>query len=102
MSLSATVANAATLVTAIGAVGGGALYLDNAHFPREAGMAMQAAGRVNTILGLVKEARDGDSPDWLCRAIDAEFIELCTESPDHYLCKDPDAKRELKTKAGCQ
>jgi hypothetical protein len=64
--------------------------------------SMKTEGKVQTILGYVDQAfRDGSAP-WLCRAIEQEFINLCTDSPDHYLCKDPDAKRELKAKAGCQ
>jgi hypothetical protein len=60
-----------------------------------------ARERVQTIFDLLEQAQENNSPDWVCRAINKEFIDLCSESPDHYLCDDPDAKREILTKAGC-
>ena len=101
MSLAATVTKAGSTVVAIGIVGGGALTLDHLHAPRSAITAIESQLRVDRIFDLVDQAAASGSPDWLCRAIEQEFISLCTEQPDHYLCTDPDAKRGLKARAGC-
>lgn len=101
MEFTATIKSAAAVVAAIGSISGGALYLDHLHAPREQMEQMQSADRVNTILQLVEQAHHEGADDWLCRAIEAEFIQLCTDRPDHYLCVDPDARHSLKRKAGC-
>ena len=101
MGLTTTVKSAAATVTAIGTIGGGALFLDNTHAPAEQVDQMQAANRVGTILDLVEQAAHEGPAEWICRSIEAEFAALCTEMPNHYWCDDPDAKRELLAKAGC-
>ena len=102
MEMTETMKRAASVVTAIGVIGGGAFYLDTRHASAEKVMKMEASGRVQTIFNLVDQAqRDGPAP-WLCRAIAAEFVALCTDMPQHYLCTDPEAQDELLAKAGCQ
>jgi hypothetical protein len=101
MELTATIKSAAALATSLGAIGGGALYLDHLHAPREQVIQMQAANRVNTILELVEQAHHEGSAEWICRTIEAEFVSLCTELPNHYWCTNQDAKRALTAKAGC-
>ena len=100
MALSATLTKAATVVTAIGTVGGGALYLDHRHAPAETVGEIKAELRVDRIFRLVDQASANGSPKWLCDALDKELVTLCTDEPDHYLC-GTDARRELKAKAGC-
>lgn len=109
MELAATLKTAAAVVTSVGVIGGGAFVLDERHALRtelnsHAGefVAYRAGGRVNTILELVEQAHHEGAAEWICRTIEAEFVALCTELPDHYWCTEPDAKRELKAKAGCQ
>lgn len=101
MGIATTLTKAAAIVTAMGTVGGGAIYLDTSHAKRSEVVSLEAAGKVQTILSLVDQAHKEGAADWLCRSIEAEFIELCTKAPNHYLCTDKDAKRELKAKAGC-
>lgn len=102
MELTATIKSAAAVVASLGTIGSGALYMDHLHAPREQVMRMEAAGRVNTILELVDQAHREGPAEWICKTIEGEFVALCTQIPDHYWCKEPDAKRELMAKAGCQ
>ena len=101
MELAATLKSAAAVVTSVGIIGGGAYVLDERHFPRDSGERMQSASRVSTILELVDIAHREGRQQWICRALDEEFISLCTEQPKHYLCIDPEAKAQLLGKAGC-
>ena len=101
MSLAATITKGAAVVTAIGTISGGALYLDNTHAPAEQVDQMQASSRVNTILQLVETAAREGAADWICLSIEAEFAALCTELPDHYWCEKPETKAALMDKAGC-
>ena len=109
MEIAGMCKTAAALVTSIGVIGGGALYiedahdaLDDRHAPREALTVIESQLHVSRIFDLVQQAHDEGSPNWLCRAIESEYIELCTEVPAHFLCKDADAHRELVKKAGCE
>ena len=95
-------AAASKAVGAIAVIGGGALGLHELHTPRVEFNEHVASERVRTIFDLAKEAKESGSPDWLCRALDEEILSLCTRQPNHYICTDPDTKREIKAKAGCQ
>ena len=100
MEVTTTVKGAAAVVVAIATTGGGALKLNDMHAPREDFNQHVSSDRVRTILDYVDRAKRERS-DWICRAIESEFIALCTELPDHYLCTDPSARKDLKKKAGC-
>ena len=91
---------AATLI-AIGSIGGGAMTLDHLHASQVWANQHEAEHRVRTIFTYMEQAQRDGPADWLCRAIEEEFISLCTEVPRHYLCRDPDAKADIKQKAGC-
>lgn len=95
------IVKAAAVVTAIGTIGGGAIGLDMRHASQQSFSEHIASDSVKVILQLVEQAAHDGPALWLCRAIDEEFIALCTSLPDHYLCRDDDAKIELKEKAGC-
>jgi len=102
----------AKALTAVGLIGGGALTLNALHEPkgevdkaraefRAETRSLQTDLRVDRIRNLVKDARAENSPDYLCDALEAEIIQLCTSEPEHYLCKNntPD---ELIQRAGCR
>jgi hypothetical protein len=89
-------------VAAVGAVGGGALTLDNLHVPSSWAESHEADHRVRTIFELADRSFEAGAPDWLCDAIEQEFIMLCTDAPDHYLCEDPEAKKDIMEGAGCE
>lgn len=102
---------AASAVTCLAIVGGGALGMNELHEPRgevekvRAEFHAETAGlqadlRVDRIRSLVRESRDENGPVYLCDAIDAEIIALCSENKDHYLCSDS-VIRQMKAKAGC-
>jgi len=101
MSLVATVTKASSVVAAITVIVGGGFAMDDRHAKQSEFDTHVSSNRVRTILDLVEQSRSDGAPGYLCRAIDSEFIALCTENPKHYLCQDPDAKRELLKKAGC-
>ena len=101
MSVAATVIKASSVVTAIGVIVGGGFAMDDRHAKQSAFDTHVSSNRVRTILDLVERSRNDGAPAYLCRAIESEFIALCTEQPNHYLCTDPDARRELMKKAGC-
>lgn len=91
---------AAKYVTAIGVIIGGGLAAEDRYAPAQAVSEIKSELRVDRIFRLVGEAQANGSPAWLCNALDAEFVALCTEQPEHYLCGD-EARRELKAKSGC-
>ncbi len=93
---------AAAYVAATGTIGGGALALDHLHVPASWAEKHEAEHRVRTIFDLADRAEGADAPDWLCDAIEQEFIALCTENPDHYLCEDPEPKQDIMEGAGCE
>ena len=101
MEISGAVAKAAATVTAIGVVGGGALTLDSRHVAQHDFDAYVSSNRVQTILSLANESKDEGAPDYLCKALEAEFAALCTEQAGHYFCDDPQVKKDIVKKAGC-
>ena len=97
MEISAGLVKAAAMVGAIGTISGGAFVLDSRHAPYSVVSDMRVGG----IFDLVEIAqRDGPS-DWICRAIEEEIIKLCSDEPDHYLCRDHEAMENIKDKAEC-
>lgn len=52
----AAITKAATIVTAIGTIGGGALYLDNAHAPVERVEKLEASATVQSIQNWIRTA----------------------------------------------
>ena len=97
VEISGGIIKAAAICTAIGTIGTGAYTLDTRHAP----YSIVGEIRVGSIFDLVEIAqRDGPS-DWICRAIEEEIIELCSDDPDHYLCRDDEAAESIKEKAGC-
>ena len=91
------IVKAAAMVTAIGTIGGGVLVAENRYAPMSVVDDMSIS-RIFDLVGIAK--RDGRS-DWICRAIEEEVIKLCSNNEDHYLCRDEDAIKDLKEKAGC-
>lgn len=91
---------ASKYVTAIGVIIGGGIAAEDRYAPAQAVSEIKSELRVDRIFRLVGEAQANGSPDWLCNALDAEFVALCTEQPEHYLC-GTEARIELKAKAGC-
>jgi len=109
IAVTTTIAKMTGLAGLVGIVVSGVYKLEERHAPRSAVdevhaevQSVKASGRVETILDLVDQAHREGAAGWLCRAIEAEFIQLCTDMPQHYLCTDPEAKQELKRKAGCE
>ena len=96
-----TLTQAATVITAIGVVGGGALTLDHLHASQSWANQHVGEHRVRTIFQYMRQAQRDGPADWICNAIAEEFISLCTEVPDHYVCRDPEAKDDIMSKAGC-
>ena len=89
---------AAAVVTSIGTIGGGALYLDNAHVASETFERYLAKERVGVIFDYMDQIRVQGPQPWLCRALEAEIIELCTDVSDHPMCDDRD---EIIEESGC-
>lgn len=86
----------AAVTTAIGRIGGGALYLNAAHAP----ISIVADPTVSRILELEDRAKAEPVSPWLCKAIDEELYRFCLRNEQHYLCR-PDTVRDIKRKAGC-
>lgn len=102
IEISATARKAAALVTAVATIGAGAIGMDTRHVSQVEFNSHVSSNRVRTILDLTEQSQRSGAPTYLCRALDAEFAALCTEQPRHYFCDDPDTKREIMAKAGCQ
>lgn len=91
----------AKAVVALGVIGGSTLTLDRLHVSQNDYDTFVSSSRVQTILSLADQSQAEGSPGYLCRALTAEFVALCTEQPKHYFCTDPDARKEIMLKAGC-
>jgi hypothetical protein len=92
---------AAKVVTAIGIIGGATITAETRYAPASAIGDLKSELRVDRIFDMTRESEASGGPDWLCRAIDKEFVTLCSEYPSHYLCIDPEARKELKARAKC-
>lgn len=96
-----TLTQAAAAIVSIGAIGSGALTLDHLHASQAWATQHDGEHRVRTIFQYMRQAQRDGSEQWICNALEEEFIGLCTDVPDHYLCRDPEAKDDIMTKAGC-
>ena len=91
---------AAAVVTAIGTIGGGAMFLDHAHVASGDFSKHLSEQRVRTVFSYMDQIKEAGPQDWLCRALDEELIHLCTELPDHAMCRDG-AMDDIMDEAGC-
>jgi len=96
LTMTGAIVKAASVVTALGTIGGGALILDSRHAP----MSVMSDLAVGQVLDLVDRARQEPDSDWLCQATEEELIKLCSRTKGHYLCR-VDVQKDLKRKAGC-
>ena len=92
------VITAAAVVTSIGTIGGGALYLNGAHVASEDFERYLAKERVGTIFEYMDQVRVQGPQSWLCQALEEELIELCVDLPEHPMCEDRD---EILEETGC-
>jgi len=90
----------AAVVGAITTIGGGAMYMDHAHVASEDFKQHLSEQRVRTVFDYMGQIRDNGPQEWLCRALEEELIHLCTELPDHAMCRD-DAREKILTEVGC-
>lgn len=110
----ATITKAGAVVTGIGVLATGAWKLaapavvqelDARHALRsdfeQHRMEANTQAHVNAIQGWVRAAREEGTSEYICDAIQAELIELCSEVKDHYLCSDK-ARTDTLRRAGCQ
>jgi hypothetical protein len=91
---------AAKYVTAIGVIVGGGFAADERYASASTVSELQSELRVDRIFNLANESAESGGPDWLCQALEEELVALCTEVPEHYLCR-AEVHIELKAKAGC-
>ncbi len=91
---------AAAVVTAIGSIGGGALYLDHAHVASGDFKQHLSEQRVQTIFSYMDQIKANGPQEWLCRALREELIYLCTELPQHAMCRDG-ARENILDEVGC-
>ena len=105
MGILASLSEAKGAVLAVTAIGGGAIGLHQMHVPRAEYDEFVASNRVQTILQLAKDSRDEGGPIYLCRALEAEFIALCSEQKNHYFCsgqQGAEARKDILAKAKCK
>lgn len=89
---------AATVATALGTIGGAAVFLDHAHVASEDFAQHLSEQRVRTVFGYMDQIREQGPQPWLCRAMEEEFLGLCTELPDHAMCDD---RHDIMIDVGC-
>jgi hypothetical protein len=100
MEIATLLKSTAASVVAVGAIAGGVMGADARYAPASTVSELKSELRVDRIFRIASEAQASGSPAWLCEALERELVLLCTEQPDNYLC-GPDARREIKAKAGC-
>lgn len=64
-------------------------------------MDADAQAHVNAIQSWIRAAREEGQSQYVCDAIQAELIALCSEVRDHYLCSDK-ARTDTLRRAGCE
>ena len=99
---------AAAVITAIGTIGTGVMVTQNQHtaladehdllVPHAELDQHLAEQRVRTIFSYMDQIMQQGPQPWLCRAMNEEFIQLCTDIPDHAMCPD---RSEIIESAGC-
>ena len=90
----------ASVVMAIGTIGGGAMFLDHAHVASIDFSKHLSEQRVRTIFSYMDQIKVNGAQVWLCRALDEELYALCTELPEHAMCRDG-ARDKILKEAGC-
>lgn len=100
MALSATVVQAASVVAAIGTIGGGFVIVESRYAP----ISVMGDLAVMQLFDLVDQAQKSGPAPWICEAIDKEIIRLCSQQSEHYLCGDDgkEARQDIKRRAGCE
>ena len=101
MGLATFLKGLAATAVALGTIGGTALAVDKLYVDQGTYDKHVSSNRVQTILSLASESEREGGPDYLCRALHAEFAALCTEQPGHYFCEDPATKQEILFRADC-
>lgn len=91
---------AAASVGAIGTIGSATLYLDHAHVSSQDFGQHLSEQRVGTVFEYMNQIRDNGPHPWLCDALEQELYNLCTELPEHAMCKDG-AMDEILDETGC-
>jgi len=92
--------SAAAIVTAIGTIGSAGIYLDHSYVASESFEKHLSEQRVRTVFEYMDQIRQAGPEPWLCDALVQELVHICTELPEHALCRD-DAREELIEKVGC-
>ena len=100
MEIATLLKSTAASVVAISAIAGGVIGADSRYAPASAVSEIKSELQVDRIFSLANEAAESGSPEWLCRALEIEMVELCTDNPDHYLCGD--GFDDIMEKAGCR
>ena len=90
----------AAAVAAIGSIGSGALYLDHAHVAASDFSKHLSEQRVRTVFSYMDQIKQNGAQEWLCRALEEELYALCTELPQHAMCRDG-AMENILNEAGC-
>lgn len=90
----------ASVVMAITTIGGGAMFLDHAHVASGDFAKHLSEQRVRTIFSYMDQIKANGPQDWLCRALDEELYHLCTELPEHAMCRDG-ARDNILDEVGC-
>ena len=96
----AAITKGAALVSAVAVIGGGSMTLDHMHASSEDFNKHLSEQRVQTVFSYMAQIDANGPVDWLCRALDEELYHLCSELPDHAMCRDG-AREGILDEAGC-
>ena len=80
--------SAALVISAIGTIAGSGVALDHLHVARSDFDKHLSEQRVRTVFEYMNQIRVNGPQPWLCDALQQELISLCTELPDHAMCRD--------------
>ena len=108
MEIVAAIKTVTVGIAAVGFVVGGTLYIEDAHdaladehdslVPHSEFDGHLAEQRVRTIFGYMDQIRALGPEQWLCDAMSQELIVLCTDVPEHAMCKD---RSSILEQVGC-
>ena len=96
----AALTKAAATISAIAVIGGGTLTLDHLHASSSDFEKHLSEQRVQTVFSYMAQIDANGPVDWLCRALDEELYQLCSELPEHAMCRDG-AREGILEEAGC-
>ena len=96
----AAITKAASVVGAVAIIGGGTLTLDHLHASSADFKQHLSEQRVQTVFSYMAQIDANGPVDWLCRALDEELYQLCSELPEHAMCRDG-AREGILDEAGC-